>query len=55
MKGRNFRTVGSLENADIVVDRTFWIGVYPGLGRTQLDYMLDVFTEFAASHAQVDA
>jgi CDP-4-dehydro-6-deoxyglucose reductase, E1 len=55
MKGRNFRTVGSLENADIVVDRTFWIGVYPGLGRAQLDYMIEVFTEFAASRARVDA
>jgi CDP-4-dehydro-6-deoxyglucose reductase, E1 len=55
MKGRNYRTVGTLTNADIVVDRTFWIGVYPGLGRAQLDYMLEVFTEFAASRARVDA
>ena len=32
MIGRNFRISGALSNADAVVDRTFWIGVYPGLG-----------------------
>jgi len=31
MKGRNFRIAGSLANADAIVDRTFWIGVYPVL------------------------
>ena len=40
MKGRDFRISGKLTNADIVVDRSFWIGVYPGLGKAQLDYVI---------------
>jgi CDP-6-deoxy-D-xylo-4-hexulose-3-dehydrase len=40
MKGRNFRISGELTNADIVVDRTFWIGVYPGLGEREIDHMI---------------
>ena len=27
--------------ADIVVDRTFWIGVYPGLGEPELDFVIE--------------
>lgn len=46
MKGRNFRVSGALANADVVVDRTFWIGVYPELGQDHIDYMLDVIDEF---------
>jgi CDP-6-deoxy-D-xylo-4-hexulose-3-dehydrase len=50
MKGRDFRIAGSLANADIVVDRTFWIGVYPGLGEPQLDYIVEAIDEiFRAS------
>jgi CDP-4-dehydro-6-deoxyglucose reductase, E1 len=41
MKGRNFRTVGPLTNSDTVMNRTFWIGVFPGLTKAHLDYVLD--------------
>ena len=41
MKGRNFRIAGELSNADVVVDRTFWIGVYPGLGEPELDFVIE--------------
>lgn len=46
MKGREYRVSGSLENADIVVDRTFWVGVYPELTSAHIDYMLESFEEF---------
>lgn len=46
MTGRNFRTVGPLVNADIVVDRSLWIGVYPGLGTVEIDYVLETFETF---------
>lgn len=49
MKDRPYRVVGSLENADAVVDRTFWIGVYPGLNHSHLDYMVDQIKAFIAS------
>ena len=46
MKGRNFRVSGELKNADVVVDRTFWIGVYPDLSLDHIDYVLDVIDDF---------
>ncbi|MCX7900132.1 MAG: lipopolysaccharide biosynthesis protein RfbH, partial [Methylocystis sp.] len=46
MKGRNFRLHGALTNANVVVDRTFWIGVYPELTQDHIDYMLAVIDDF---------
>ena len=40
------RVVGDLTNTDIVMHRTFFIGVYPGLDDVQLDYVADVFGRF---------
>ena len=46
MKGRPHRVVGELTRADIVTERTFWLGVYPGLSREAIAYMAERFTEF---------
>ncbi len=46
MIGREFRTIGDLPNANLVVTNTFWIGVYPGLGQAQLSYVLDMIRAF---------
>ena len=46
MKDRNYRVVGPLDNSDIVMNRTFWIGVYPGLGHQHLDYVLETLHEY---------
>jgi CDP-6-deoxy-D-xylo-4-hexulose-3-dehydrase len=46
MKGRNYRVVGPVDNSDIVMDRTFWIGVFPGLTRNHLAYVLDVLHKY---------
>lgn len=40
-----YRTVGQLTNTDIVMNRTFWVGVYPGMTREKLAYMADVIIE----------
>jgi CDP-6-deoxy-D-xylo-4-hexulose-3-dehydrase len=40
MKGRNFRISGELSNTDIVMNDTFWIGVYPGLSKEMLDFVI---------------
>ena len=40
------RVVGTLPNTEYVTEHSFWVGVYPGLARPQLDYMISVFDEF---------
>ncbi|MBU1215110.1 MAG: lipopolysaccharide biosynthesis protein RfbH [Gammaproteobacteria bacterium] len=40
MKGRNFRIAGELTNTDIVMNDAFWIGVYPGLSKEMLDFVI---------------
>lgn len=39
MIGRNFRVASSLAETDRVMNRTFWVGVYPGLGEEHLDWI----------------
>lgn len=40
------RVVGDLTNTDFVMERVFWIGVWPGLGHAHLDYVLDTIHDF---------
>jgi CDP-6-deoxy-D-xylo-4-hexulose-3-dehydrase len=53
MKGRNFRVSGTLDNADAIVDRTFWIGVYPALGAQEIDFMIETLTNFCRSERRI--
>lgn len=46
MEGRNYRVSGELTNTDIVMNNTFWIGVYPGLSETQLDFVASKIETF---------
>ncbi|MDA9863356.1 lipopolysaccharide biosynthesis protein RfbH [bacterium] len=41
-----FRIVGDLTNTDIVMRRTFWVGVYPGLTAPMIDFIADSIIEF---------
>ena len=43
------RVVGDLTNTDIVMTRTFWVGIHPQLGEAQLDYIADSIIEFVKS------
>ena len=40
------RTVGDLRNTDYIMNNTFFIGVYPGIGEPQLAWIEDVFRRF---------
>ena len=45
-KNVDFRVVGDLTNTDIVMRRSFWVGVYPGLTTPMLDYVIESITDF---------
>ncbi|MFA6364091.1 lipopolysaccharide biosynthesis protein RfbH [Methanoregula sp.] len=47
--GINSRGVDSLKNTDLVMDKLFWIGVYPGLTDQMIKYINDTFTHFFSS------
>ncbi|MAY44002.1 MAG: lipopolysaccharide biosynthesis protein RfbH [Rhodobacteraceae bacterium] len=51
MKGRNYRVVGDLTNADLVTTNTFWIGLFPGLTADHLDYMSEEIGNFLRNAA----
>jgi CDP-6-deoxy-D-xylo-4-hexulose-3-dehydrase len=46
MAGRNYRVAGGLTNTDIVMNQTFWLGVFPALGPDHLDYVVTKVEEF---------
>lgn len=41
-----YRVVGPLTNTDIVMHRTFWVGVYPGLTQEMLAYVVETLHDF---------
>ena len=41
-----YRIVGDLINTDITMNQTLWLGIYPGLGEAQLDYIAEKMEEF---------
>ncbi|MBN1484047.1 MAG: lipopolysaccharide biosynthesis protein RfbH [Chloroflexia bacterium] len=41
------RVVGTLEQTDVVMRQTFWVGVYPGLTAPMLDYVIAAIADFA--------
>jgi len=45
-EGLEYRVVGELTNTDITMHQTLWLGIYPGLGKEQLDYIVEKLEEF---------
>ena len=42
----SYRVVGNLENTDLIMNNTFWIGVFPGLTQEMLQYVVKEFKNF---------
>ena len=40
------RVISDLKNTDVVMNRTFWVGTYPGLTNEMLDFVADSIIEF---------
>jgi len=45
-----FRVSGQLEGADRIMNETLFVGVYPGLTRPMLDYIIDTIRRFVKKH-----
>lgn len=46
MIGRKFRVSGDLTNTDLVMNNSFWVGVYPGLNKEMLSFIADKIENF---------
>lgn len=46
----NYRIVGNLENTDVIMNQTFWIGVFPGITDEMISYIFEVFSKFLIQH-----
>jgi CDP-6-deoxy-D-xylo-4-hexulose-3-dehydrase len=49
MDGRNYRIHGSLDASDKVMRDTFWIGVYPGIEKPAIEYVIETIRRFCAA------
>jgi CDP-4-dehydro-6-deoxyglucose reductase, E1 len=47
-RGVNYRVSGELKNTNFVMERLFWVGVYPGITPAMLDYMIEIFHQLPA-------
>ena len=49
----NYRVIGDLRNTDYIMKNVFWLGIYPGLSETMLDYVAEVIHSFlSGDHAR---
>jgi CDP-6-deoxy-D-xylo-4-hexulose-3-dehydrase len=40
------RVAGDLDKTDFIMNNTFFIGVYPGIGKEEIDYVIEMFDNF---------
>lgn len=48
-KGIDYRIVGELKNTDIIMNNSFWIGVYPGMTDEKINYMASNIKNYITS------
>jgi len=46
MQGQTYRISGELTNTDVIMNNTFWIGVYPGLTEAMLEHVVKSIEAF---------
>jgi CDP-6-deoxy-D-xylo-4-hexulose-3-dehydrase len=46
------RIVGDLVNSDVITERSFWIGVYPGLTDEMIDFMVESLYDFVGQYTR---
>ncbi|NTW52395.1 MAG: lipopolysaccharide biosynthesis protein RfbH [Chlorobiaceae bacterium] len=51
VEGVDYRVAGALTNTDKIMNDSFWLGVYPGMGDDAIDFMASTITGFIRSRA----
>lgn len=46
----NYRVSGKLSNTDIIMNQTFWVGVFPALTYEMLDYIAESLASFSSAN-----
>jgi CDP-6-deoxy-D-xylo-4-hexulose-3-dehydrase len=46
--GKGFRVIGDLKNTDMIMLHSFWVGVYPGLEKEQIAYIINAIKKFSS-------
>ena len=44
------RIIGDLKNADVIMKQAFWMGVFPGIGKKEMKYVISKLQEFLSMH-----
>jgi len=50
VENKDYRVVDTLVNTDKIMNDSFWIGLYPGMGNDAIDYMIKRIREFLESN-----
>jgi CDP-6-deoxy-D-xylo-4-hexulose-3-dehydrase len=45
--GTGYRIAGGLANTDAIMERSFWLGVYPGMTPEMTGFVIDTIRDFA--------
>ena len=49
--GEGYRVIGGLENTDAIMQRSFWVGVYPGMNDAMLEFVAGEISGFVEKHS----
>lgn len=47
---KEFKIIGQMENADIIMNNAFWLGVWPGIDKPRLNYIKKTVTNFLSKY-----
>jgi len=55
LQGAHYRVAGDLPNTDVIMRRSFWLGVYPGLTEPMIGYIAESLRSFCRAKTQACA